>query len=272
MPFYNHYDRIRAEVTKDVGGTVSFWPRVDGVGNVEVDSATYTLLDPAGAVIATGSATLTEIGALTTVHRLDVSVSAAQAATLDEGYQCRFVWTADDHDVTNRVDLILWDVVRFPFTSNPLTSLSDLQAIRPTIDERLERFAQPLGLVTDAAEQAAMVFGHQARAELYAWIKAAAVELRTTRPALILDRQPLAQIEAYLALAKVFEADAAGPSAVDDGGADDEASGLARFYRGMAMAAWRAIQPLSYDRDEDGIEDEQLRPGSSAIVTVRGGW
>ena len=272
MPFFNHNDRLRAEVIYNVGGVVSFWPRVDGAGNVEVDSATYSLQRPDGTVIATGNATLTEVGAITTAHRLDVAVSAGNAATLDEGYRCVFTWTAAAYSVTNRVDLVLWDVVRFPFTSNPMTSLTDLQALRPSIDERLERFGQMLGLVTDQEEQAAMVFAHQARAELYAWIKAAAATQGTTRPALVLDRKPLAQVEALLALALVFEADAAGPGSIDDGGADDEASSLARFYRGRADALWRSIQPLDYDSDEDGVADEQVRPGASAIVTVRGGW
>ena len=264
MPYVFEQDQLRQEVMLNIGGVVSFWPKVPGVGAVDLGVGTfdYTVYRPDGTAVASATAQA-PADAGDGTDRFDVTVSAGVASTLEEGYRIVFDWT---YSSVRRQSLVLFDVVRFLFARESLLSLRELQEVRPTIGLLLERVGRSMGLGSNQEAQVASIFAYQARIELDSKLRAAATSLGTIRPRLILDRNRLTRVERLLACALIFESSAKG--SVEE--ADDESSQLGRFYRNLAESAWRALGPLEYDADEDGVADsETVEPGAALIVTRR---
>lgn len=269
MAYVREGDLLRQEVIHQVGGIVSFWPKVPGIGPVAIspNTAPYTIYHPDGRAIAVGDATIADAGDGT--DRFDVLISFGGSFTSEllEGYRIQIDWTWPTDSIARR-DLVLFDIVRYPFASESLISLRELREIRPTINIQLEKIGRLMGLDPlngDLEDQAASIFAGTAKQELDAKIRTAATELGTIRPRLILDRQRLARVERYLAIALIFES--TGKGNVEE--AEDESSQLARFFRGQAEAAWRSIGTLQYDSDEDGVPESEVKNLASVTFLLR---
>lgn len=275
MSYLLQIDDLPGEAVLNVGGTLTWYPRVQGTGNVTATTATYELLDAAGTSLGTGSATITAVGT-PAVSRVTVPVSAGQAVVLSDlqPNTCRLAWRIAG-DTVDRVNVLVWEVVRVPWASEALVSLSDLQTVRPTVGLVLRRQGALLELATGAeAEAAAAGHAYRAHCMVDSMIRARATSQGTVRPRLLFDRARIAGlVEVPLTLSLVFEADARAPGPVVDGGGDDEAASLARWYRAQAYEAWASIGALPYDANDDGVPDSQVEPGASVqfLRRVRGG-
>lgn len=267
MTYSLELDDLRREIRKDTADAITFWPKVSGQNVVADASASYSVYDPAGALIQ-GPTAVTPTG--TDYSLLTLSISAI--STLAEDYSVRITWTPDAASVA-RVDVIFFDVVLYPY-GEPSVSLNDLLEERPDVGEILGRMGLLLGFDdATATEEMAGVFAIRARVELDALVRdqvaqdarsdsawsyssvlstGAGSSSRFARPNLILNRERLNRVERKLALKLIYAADMTEPEG------DEEAAGLYRHYKAEAELAWKGIGPLKYDTTEDLIPDAVL--------------
>lgn len=270
MAYAFERDDLRQELRLSAAGTIYFWPKVPGTGNVAVTgSPTYTVHNPDGTQIESGTATATDVGG---VDRIDCAV--ASIATLDEDYQVRISWA---YSGANYFDIVSFDVVRWPYPDYTIT-LNDLQEERPDVGDTLTRLGARMNSQT--SEQLASIFGYRARVELDAMVReqieqdktafgkdfeSAGVARETySRPTLIINRERLNRVERKLALKLIYAADATNP---EDG--DDESAALYRFYKNEVATTWRGMGPLKYDVGEDMVPDKTIHQATRSITLRR---
>lgn len=257
MAYAQERDSLRQEMRQSVAGTVRYWPRVEGTGNVVASATashnTYVVKDPSGAVVqASANATVTSVGS---VSQLDLSIPAI--STLGEDYRVEITWRQNGASV-DYFDVVYFDVVLFPWGA-PSVTLNDFLEERVDSEEILTRHGLKLSIT--AAEMAA-TYAIRARVELDRMIREQIVRDQTSagyssgsvsdvtsstppfaRPHLILNRERLNNVERKLAVAAMFASDMSVPGV--EGG--DESGALHAFFRAEAETAWRSVGPLKYD-------------------------
>lgn len=271
-------DELRREVRKDEGGTFTVWPKVDGKNVAVSDTGSHCtvgLYKPDGTVLrAVAEHAHTAVGDF---DKFVITVTATEAATLDEGYTARISWRENGGSI-DYLDIVQWDVVAWPWWQR--ISLTDIMGLFPGAGEILDRLGVELGLTTGdvAKECMAAEVGYDARVELDTLVRSKIANdlsgpLHTytgivyggtpSRPALILNREALARYERPAAVAIMFEKN----GGTLDG--SDQTSQLMRTWRAKADAAWAAVPPFEYDLDGDLVVDDiEQNPGKS-IVTRR---
>lgn len=243
-------DELRSEIRKDVAGTISLWPKVDGL-NVAVSSSSYVVKDPSGTVIQSGTGTDTDVDG---IDRIDCAVSPI--STLDEDYTCHISWV---YNGTTRLDVVQFDVVLWPF-GGPEVSLNDMRELRADAEAILTRYGERLGQSSNKAEYAAGVCAYRARVALERFLRdridqdarTAASEhstglknVKLWRPNAILNREVLKSAEAFLAVKHMYLVDM---GAQDSG---DESASHYEQWSELAAAEMRSIGPVKFDFNED---------------------
>lgn len=263
MAYNFETDGLKHEVVVDFTGTqyLRFWPKVAGVGAVAgAAAAAYSLRDPGGQELASGFVNPTALADGT--GRYDIPVPAGLFAVLEEHCSCLLDWS-DGTDTFRKI--IPFDVVKYPFSAESFVALSELQQVRTDIFRHLERHAVRVGIADpDKEEQAASIFGYQARVKLDSWIRSATISQGLSRPTLVLSRDRLQRVEVPLTIALIYEAVASDPLE----GAGD-ASANARYYLKKAEDEWASLGPLVLDVDGDGIADTEERLGGTIRTTPR---
>ena len=267
MPYFVENDDLRREVQVNTSRTLYFFPKYGGENILTSGTPTYSIRDPSGTELYTGTCTVTVVGE---VHRLDVTVPAI--ATLDEDYSIHYTYTALVLGTPQVRDTVFFDVVAYPLDSS--VSLNDLLEERPDVAEVLDRMGVRLGFTAgnglgESQRAMAGIFSRRALVELDALIRSqilkdrdeefkdynsfqSARKYRSTRPNLILNRERLNRPLRKLAMMLVYAADMAEPES------EDESAGLYRYYQAESDAAWRSIGPLKYDFSEDLVPDMDL--------------
>jgi hypothetical protein len=264
LSFVFERDEKRPEVRKDVAGSIRFYPKLDGTGNVQASVTagdnTLTVYSNAGAVLAGPTNVSPTNEGTPAISRFDLAIPAL--ASLGESYFAVLTWKQLGQ-TEERVETIPFDVVLQPWGES-FISLNDLLMRVPGIVARLDRQRQRLDSTgTLTAEQLASQYGAQAHDALYKRIAARVAVDRAqsggvkARPRLIVNRRILQPIEAALALAFLFRADCT-QGASFDGRFSEEARVLFDEWSGIADHELAAIGDLEYDRDEDRVVDDEL--------------
>lgn len=267
---FEQYGVMRQELEKGLAGTVYFWPKLPGSGNLDITSATYVIQEPNGTEIeASQSATLTTVG---TVERVDCDVAAI--TTADEGYRCVISWV---YGGVTRTEIVLFDVLVAPYANTIAVSLNDLQEERPDVSVVCSRLGELLNSKT--AEQVAAMYAYRARVRINRIIKdridaerseaGASVESwplskRYSRANAIVNREDLNRLERVIALMLIYAASTRDP---DDG--DDEMAALYRFYRAEMNEELKSLR-IEYDTDGDAIADKTIQSGPRVMYIERG--
>lgn len=272
MAFELERDAHRLEAAKDVATTARVYPTKDGARQQATGAASYSIRTPEGVEITSGTVSDTDVtlGART-VTRFDVPIPAI--STYDEGYQLRLIW---DYQGSN-YELILFDVVASPMGEG--ISFSDLQGMRPDVDQTLDRLGQILGAAAGqtAQEFATANLAQRARARLINWLdgvqrvgsggggesSALSNKQGSLRPWMILDRRAVSQVERYLAMELLYE----GLARNHEEG-DDSSSGLYRSYRTLARSEFDALR-IRYDDTDDLVQDASIYAPGTVFPTRR---
>lgn len=260
MAFAQERDELRAEVKRATSGSVTYWPKVDGL-NATVSAAYFEVFGSSGETLqAETSATISAVADVGSM--LTFSIPAIDA--YHDGARIDVRFTAGG---TEYYDTLLFDVVRTPWLRSGGVSLNDLREERPDIDIICDRVGQRLGYSSgdEAQTQTAAIHGYRARVVLDSWLRASSSEVGKLRAALVVDRRAMIRVERLLALHLLFLGLATNPV---DG--DDETSSLARYYETSARAAFQALRP-DYDSDEDGVPDVKPKSGVVYVRRVQGG-
>lgn len=262
--YVRELDELRQEVRQNVAGTISFWPKVAGTGNVTATAASWEIYSPSGgSALATGSGTISAVGT-PSISRIDIAVPAQ--ATLDEDYQARITWRASGESA-DRFTVVMFDVVLVPW-GPPTVSLNDLLEERAEIGAVLERLGRRFSPVLTEQEMAA-IYAVRARVALDVKIRsrieedAARGSEQARRPHLILNQERLNRVERLLALAAIYQADMSNP---DD--EEDDSAAMFRHFTLEGDSAWASVGPLKYDRIEDLVADS-VESGAGRIVRTR---
>jgi len=274
----------RPELRKGFAGTITWWPKVDGLGNVLVSSAAFALYKPGGEVLqASAAVTPTTVDG---ASRLDLAVDSI--GELGEDYFAVVTFTPDatEHgaaEAFERVAQLQFDVVLQPW-GDSWVSLSALEGRVPGVRARLLRQVDaydPDGTLELTVDQLASQWAHRAHAELARRIRTkiaverAGAASRTfaagplmpaeayTRPRLIVDRLALEPVEVALALSMIFEADIA------EGEGQTEAKTLADYWTERTRVLFGELGNLAYDFTEDRVADSTLDTLVRSRVTRR---
>lgn len=270
MAYAKEFDELRSEVKKDKTGTVSFWPKVLGSGNVVPSSASYETFSPDGVLLASGS--ITPVTVATGIGRLDAPIAAGVSATLGEDYRVDFTWTS----TSVYYSTVYFDVVLYPF-GPPSVSLLDMLEESIEIGAILERHGIKLGISQSTAQaEMASIYAYRARVELDAMLRdAIQIEQNSSstystptrgvykvgRPHMILNRERLNRVERKLAMRAAFASDM-----TDREGTDSSASKY-RYFDEEVQRAFKAIGPIKFDFIEDKVVDAvQSTIGKSFFV------
>jgi hypothetical protein len=256
MPYAHEHHGLRREVRRGAAATLNYWPKVDGA-NVIVTSATVST--PASGVVITP---WPPPPATAAYSRLDITVPAQ--AELAENVALELTWAGALGAGRGQV---VFDVVRNP--CGLLVSLNQLVTRRPDALRILRRIGEFLATLNTPAtaltpEETAGIIAASARVELQDKLRAAARELASARPSLILDQDRLVRAETALTLAHMYEAVCKDPT----GGTDDD-SAQARQWRAEFATAWTEMGPLAVDADGDGVTDADLEAPASAIIFTK---
>lgn len=271
MSYVPEFSDLRPEVRVGVASTLTFYPKAIGAGNVTASSVagdcTATIYDPSGNVLS-GPTQITPVAVSGLGSRFDIAVPAI--GTMAEDYRVDVAWKVSGESLA-RLDALYFDVCREPWSTSSVT-LSSLLSYVPDIADRLERQA---AVLNQTVEQRAAVLGHQARVELGNWLRQTVAEdvgrlmprisAKVTdvsaadgylRPRLVKDRARLANVEVKLALAAAFAGDM---RADDEDGQGDGVATLQSYWAAEAKSSYRAIGPMRYDIDDDGVVDTVAR-------------
>lgn len=268
--FMRELDELPWEARRSTATSFRLWPKVDGVNVAAEAGPTFTVHDPSGTEIYSGTATVEDRGTYSSIR---CDIPGVNLGTLGEDYTLRCEWTPLG-DTVAQLYVRTFDVVRFPF-GQPHTSLNDMLEERPDCGRLLDRLGPLLSSTEGDREYAAGVMAVRARVELEAMVRSAVRDARGsasgdaagsatqsvaaasalgagyTRPNLILNRERLGRVERLLAMAALYESVADDPTGENS---DKSGSALAQFFRGKAMTAWANVGPLKFD-----TSDEQLR-------------
>lgn len=279
MTFHQEGDELPWEARQNATAYFRFYPKSAGF-NVTAESSpapTFTVHDPDGTQIQSGTCTITNSGT-PTISQLLITVSPI--ATLGERYSVRITWQVDEA-IDTHFDVRTFDVVLVPF-GQPTVSLNDLREERPDIDVILDRLGVRLGYTTGSTAQETMAsiyairglvalegmirttVANDARGAVATYTGRTRSDTRYTRPRLILDRQRLNRVERLLTLREIFRGIAQDP---DQG--EDENSRLFQHYNREAAAVFEQLGPLQYDSNEDLVPETEVMPTRRAIFTRR---
>ena len=242
MNYVRENDDLRPEIPRNGSGTITVWPKLDGLNTTADAGATYTVHDPAGVQVANGTVdpTAVQLGGRS-VSRFDVTISGL--STLDEDYQFRLTWT---DTATSRSDtaLVLFDVAAAPL--GELVSLTDLLPLEVGVADTMERAGTLLGYAAGqtAQEAAAAEYAALARQTLEARLQSRAQEDAQIRPAMLLDRRAVRRVERQWALMHAYS----GLRGDDEG--EDPASRAFRKWKSSADAAFASLR-IKYSTAED---------------------
>lgn len=263
MTYLAELDDGPREVRRGYAGNVlHFWPKVPGVGNVQLGAApTFTLWKPDGTQIGGAlNATTTDFGDVgEEVTRVELAVDASNVDTyeLAEGYRAEVTWTYGGQE---RQTTLRFACAREPFTPNAgLNELAEEVADAPQI---LEGQAQMLD-ATRTAEEHASVLVVKAWTDVYRWLQARLrKEGERIVPRLLVPQWKLEHVVIAQALHRMFRA--------EGGGDDSNAAQLAKNWAEEATNRFGALGALEYDEDDDGTPEVEI----SGPVThrVRRSW
>lgn len=249
LPFILELDEARPELKRGTASmTLAVWPKYNSALISNLSSATYSIRLEDGTQLLTDAAA--SVASVTygdrTVGRVDVTMPGI--SVLGQDNVLEVTWRRIDN-VTG-VEVILFDVVRVPLGS--LIGMNDLIEGYIEAGDLLIRAGQRMGETDEqlAAERAATVYANGARVALQGMLEARATKDGEIRPAMILDRRKLVPVERHLALRDLFAAFAVGPLDVGD----DLDSGRYRWHSAEAHRIFESMR-ITYDRDEDGVED-----------------
>lgn len=280
MAYAKEFDELRQEIRRNVAGTISFWPKVNGTGNVTASATashnTFRVLDDDGNEIQSATnCTVTTVGS---VSRLDCAVSAI--SELDE-YFVEVSWRLSGASSTTGVKRVPFSVVLYPYSTTEV-SLNDLVTLSDQADVICKRIGVKRGIsASSAAEEMASVFGYEGRCALEEKLRNVIAGgsvtprpgtvadmqwgsvLEWVRPRLVLDSERLLRVERYLAAAAMFQADMSGVEG-------EQSERMAAYFNEKAESAFRALGQLRYDGLETGGESSVIEePGR--VVRVRRG-
>lgn len=276
MSYVREVDDLPLELRRGYSKAFRFAAKLDGA-NVQAATSpapTFTIHDPAGTQIGSGTATIATLG---TPSVSLISVTIPAIANLGERYSARVTWRAEG-STEDQLYLRQFDVVLWPFDG--LVSASELLEDRIDTRDKLDQFGQRLGYAPgeESVNAAASVFACRGRLKLTSLIRAniaadssarsetRGVSARSwygTRAALIINRDQLALVDRHLALEALYNAVAKNPL---DG--EEEDSKLAQFHRQMATEAWQRVR-LDYDTSEDLVPDAEVQGGNAVSFSRR---
>lgn len=230
--------------------TVSFWPKIAGVGHVAVTGTpTYTLYAPGtptgGSALASGNATATAVGSVT---RCDVTVDASTLA-IGSYYRVEvsFVYSSVTYVVAT-----YFDVVREPFL--PLVSANDFV---DEVSDAETRLAAQASRVESGrtAEQHASMLGLRAWADVQSWLMLRIDSTLFTIAHIRVDKELLRRVVVAQAVARMYLAEG-GPEG-------SEAWSLAQNWLKEAKQRFDSLPPLAYDLSSDLAPDSMSGPFST---------
>lgn len=247
MVYAAELDSSRQEVRRGyASNTLVLWPKRPGVGNVSVTGTpAYEILSASdGVTIATGSMTVTDVDS---VDKLTVTVDASNTTTyaLLEDYSLvvSYVYSSITY-----VETVRFDCVLEPYT--PALALNDLADEVADIEERLTAQGARLATTARTAVQMASTYGVSAWAHVRLRIKAKLYEQGTTRPYMIVDREPIELVVRAKALELIYRA--------EGGGLESESRALAEDWRLEADMRWAGMGPISFSTDDDRTPDTTI--------------
>jgi hypothetical protein len=244
-------DDLRFEVRRGSSGTIRFWPKLPGSGNVEISAdPTYTVLDPRGSTVGSGTGARASFAGVT---RVTCAIDASGLA-LGEDYAAVITWT--DPDAETHVETVRFDVVTEPYV--PSISLNDLVDQVADASARLSTMAASQADGRTAAQMAS-VLGVVAWREIRRWLRRKAEQDGRTYPQMIINAEELRDVITLKTIAIMFDADGAPPGS--------PTRELAELYHKRAREAFDSAPMLRYSDAQDRVEDARL--SSYGVVTVR---
>lgn len=278
MAYTSELRGLRQEVRLSTAGSLTFWPKVAGVGNVLASPTAghcyYGLFDESGVQIqATANVVPTTVGS---ISKLVLSVDAI--AVLGEEYSAR-VWWRQSGNTVEYADVEPFRVVRYPWVA-PSVSLNTMLDDYPESAEILRRHGLKLGMSatgSTAEETMAAVYGYRALVELDRWVRGIGAPDEVARSGsgvaggararlhLVRNREACHLIERKLALKLMFRGDGGSQEG------QDESSLLMRSYAAEAESEWRALV-LRYDTAETGVPDTTIEAPGAVRILSRPRW
>lgn len=239
---------LRQEVRRGYAANVlTWWARTPGAGPVTLAAApTYVVYSPSGAVLASGTASKTDVASVGSYATVTIDASDTTTYQLEESYRVEFTFTS----TIVYVDSLYFDCVRQPFVSP--VHLSDLVAELADAERRLTRQAETMATGRTSAQQAWM-HSSLAWGDTMALIRSAGTG---ALPRLIVDREAIRRVVTAYAVSRMLRAD-------DDTQRADE-------WEQRAQARFRALGPLRYDTAEDGSASGTVSGWGS--VRTRRAW
>jgi hypothetical protein len=258
-------DNRPLEVMQGQVGYLYVWPKVAGVGNIQLEAdgagvkATYLLYKPDGTQLPAAAplnfagrtiATVHDVGDVgEEVSKIEVVVDAT-SLELGEGYSADVVWVHQNEH--NQYDAyrrrVQFSVCKAPYT--PSVSLNDLLE---ELADAGQYLAGQAAALDDARtpEAHAAVLGVKAWVDVYRWLQTRLTnEGGRVIPRLILPDWKIHPVVVAQALARLFAA---------EGGGEGTTTGqLAAQWKAEARARFDALGALDYDEDDDGVPDAEL--------------
>lgn len=252
MAYAFERDDVRQELRRGASGTVSFWPKVEGVGNVSLSAdPTFVITKPGTETITSGTATRTTVGAVT---RVDVTVDATSLDYLED-YAAVVTWV---YSSVTRVTTVRFDVVLEPWTAE--LSLNDFQAELADASQRLERLALAQGSGR-TAEIAASELGWLAWGDVRTQLRRRAEQAGQAYPRMILNREEVRRIVIATAISRLFRASGGPP--------EGENALNARAWADRAESLSAGLPEIRYASEASRAESLRL-PRARSVVTRRG--
>jgi hypothetical protein len=261
MTYESELDDVRQTIATGTStGSVVFWPKVAGTGNVAISgSATYSLFKPGDAAdavpFATGTATATTVGAVT---KLTITVNATSTTSLpiDEYYRATIAWT---YSSTPYVSNVFFDICRDPFS--PHVSLNDV--VEEVSDMEVRCSAQAVRMESGrTADQHASVLGVKAWNDVQTWIRQQAESKGYILPYAIVDHEAIRRVTVAKTVARIYRAEGGGP--------DSESWQLADWWDKEAKARFEGLPPIRYDANQDSAMDSEL--GGFGVIKMSRRW
>jgi hypothetical protein len=265
MTYLAELDDRPLEVRRGYAANVlSFWPKVPGEGNVQLDEApTFRLYSPSGAAIGGElAADVTDVSSdpddpdADDWTRADLAIDASDQTVWDllEHFRADVSWTYGERDYLTSLD---FSCVREPYV--PALSLNDFCEEVADAREFLLGQAQALH-ATRKPEHHASVLAVKAWGDVYRKLQARLRDQGRIFPRLILDRWKIDQVVIAQALVRLFRAEAG----------SEKARALVADWKAEADQRFAQLGDLPYDANDDGIKDEELH--SPIEVKLRRSW
>lgn len=233
--------------------TVSYWPKIAGVGNVAVTGTpTYTIYGPStatgGTSLASGNCTATTVDSIT---RIDISVDASSTSNypIQSFYRIEIAWV---YSSATYYSSVYFDVVREPFL--PLLSANDFVDEVSDAESRLSAQASRIESGRTAEQHASMI-GMRAWADVQAWLVQKIPSSIYSPAHLLVDRESVRRVVVAQAVYRMY--------AAEGGPEGSESWSLAERWRREAMQRYDSLPPLQYDATQDLAPDSISSSGGT---------